>query len=285
MVQTRRRSEPFLKWAGGKKRLLKQLTSFFPPRFQRYYEPFIGSGAVFFHLKPARAILNDENPHLITAYRHIQRRLDDLLPLLQQIRREYHALTTAQQKDAYYHMRERYNQLATGTLEKTALLIVLNKTGYNGLYRENTRGRFNVPFGRYDNPAMFSEDNLRAVAAALQGVQLLNTDFSCAVQSAQPGDFVYFDPPYMPLSKTASFTSYTRGAFGPERQRDLAALMRRLAARGVLVMLSNSNTNLIRELYHDFYIHEVEAGRAINSKREARGKIKELVITGYPVKW
>jgi DNA adenine methylase len=275
--------EPFLKWAGGKSRLLRQFARLFPARFRRYYEPFLGSGAVFLHLQPPNACLSDSNPSLIAAYRHIQTRLDDLLPLLHHLRRTYHALAPAQQQHEYYRMRERYNQLRPGALEKTALLIVLNKTGYNGLYRENARGGFNVPFGRYNNPAMFREENLRAVSQALQGAELLPASFGEAVAGAQAGDFVYFDPPYMPSSKTASFTSYTRGRFGPERQVALAEEVRRLAARGVLVMLSNSDTPFIRNLYHDFYQHEVSATRVINSRSTGRGKLRELVMTNYPV--
>jgi DNA adenine methylase len=275
--------EPFLKWAGGKGRMLRQFARFFPPRFGHYYEPFLGSGAVFLHLLPPSACLSDSNPNLIAAYQHVQNRLDDLLPLLYRLRRAYHALPPAQQQREYYHMRERYNQLRAGTLEKTALLIVLNKTGYNGLYRENARGGFNVPFGRYNNPAMFREENLRAVAQALQGAEVLHASFSEAVANAQAGDFVYFDPPYMPSSKTASFTSYTRGKFGPERQVALAEEIRRLAARGVLVMLSNSDTPFIRDLYRGLYHHEVSATRVINSRSTGRGKLRELVITSYPV--
>ncbi len=275
--------EPFLKWAGGKTQLLKQLAYLFPGRFNRYYEPFIGSGAVFLHVQPACAVLNDSNPNLIAAYRHVQSRLNDLLTLLQQIRRTYHSLPPDQQQAEYYRLRERYNQLAAGSLEKSALLIVLNKTGYNGLYRENSRGKFNVPFGRYDNPTMFREENLRAVSTALRQVELLNTNFQEAVASAQAGDFVYFDPPYMPRSKTSSFTSYTMGAFGKERQIALAEVARQLVQRGVQVMISNSDTDLIHDLYHDFYRHEVRARRAINSKPGLRGRINELVITSYPV--
>jgi DNA adenine methylase len=277
------RPEPFLKWAGGKSQLLSQFEHLFPPRFRRYYEPFIGSGAVFLHVRPARASLSDSNENLIAVYQHIQQRLDDLLPILHRLRRDYHALAKPDQERAYYRMRERYNQLAPGDIEKSALLIVLNKTGYNGLYRENSKGRFNVPFGRYNNPRMFREDNLRAVERALRGIDLCHAHFADAVTAARRGDFVYFDPPYMPSSKTSSFTSYTRGAFGVERQVALADVARQLVQRGVLVMVSNSNTQLIRELYWDFHQHEVRACRLINSKASARGAIQELVLTSYTV--
>lgn len=275
--------EPFLKWAGGKTQLLKQFVSLrlFPSCFKRYYEPCVGSGAVFFHLLPPSAVLNDMNANLIAAYRHIQNQLDELLPLLQKLRSDYHALSSAQQQDAYYRMRERYNQLRTGELEKTALLIVLNKTGYNGLYRENARGKFNVPFGRYTNPTMFREENLRTVSTALQSVDILNMDVCRAVAGAQPEDFVYLDPPYMPISKTSSFTSYTSGAFGKDQQIALAKVAYDLADRGVLVMVSNSDLPFIRELYRDFRLHTVRARRVINSKPDARGAMNELVLTSY----
>jgi DNA adenine methylase len=275
------RPEPFLKWAGGKKRLISQFAHLLPAHMHRYYEPFLGSGAVFLHMLPAHAILNDSNPNLIAAYRHVRTCLDDLLDLLERLRHEYHALSPAQQKVEYYRMRDRYNQLQPGALEKSALLIVLNKTGYNGLYRENKRGRFNVPFGRYDNPSMFREENLRAVSRALQHAELLSTSFGEAIRHAQQGDFVYCDPPYMPLSKTSSFTSYTSGKFDPERQHALAQVVRRLAARGVQVMVSNSDTPLIRELYQGMHLHPVRARRAINSKPGGRGQVGELVITSY----
>lgn len=273
--------EPFVKWAGGKTQLLAQFKDFFPASYQRYYEPFLGGGAVFLALCPPQATLNDANPTLITAYRHIQNQLEALLPLLQTIRRTYHALALAEQEDAFYRLREEYNQLPTGSLEKTALFIVLNKTCYNGLYRENARGQFNVPFGRYINPVMFREENLRAIARVLQGVELLNATFGAAVETARRGDFVYCDPPYMPVSTTASFTKYTKDDFGPARQTELAHLVHDLTERGVLVMVSNSDTLFIRELYQDLYIGEVRAGRVINSNPARRGKINELVITNY----
>jgi DNA adenine methylase len=274
---------PFLKWAGGKTQLLKQYERFFVHSYNRYYEPFLGSGAVFLHLRPSQATLNDSNPCLVAAYRHIQHQLDDLLARLHVLRRDYHALPPTEQENVYYQLRARYNALPTGTLEKTALLIVLNKTGYNGLYRENASGAFNVPFGRYDNPAIFRAENLRAVSRALQSACLLHTGFEEAVATARPGDFVYFDPPYVPVSKTASFTSYTRGDFGPEMHTRLAAIAWQLARRGVQVMLSNSDTPLVRDLYHGFHQHQVRASRAINSDPGARGKINELVITSYAV--
>lgn len=274
---------PFLKWAGGKSRLLPQFRQFFPVRYGRYYEPFLGGGAVFFDMQPPQAVLNDLNPALIGAYRHIQGRLDELLHRLKQLRAYYYDLMPSQRQAAYYRFRQHYNELPHGTLEKTVLLIVLNKTCYNGLYRENARGQFNVPYGRYEKPLLFREEQLRAVRSALHQVELLNTHFATASATACAGDFIYFDPPYAPVSATASFTRYYRRNFGLEQHAELAQVARKLAERGVQVMLSNADVPLVRELYADFHIHTVQATRAINSKPWRRGKIGELVITSYSV--
>lgn len=280
-ISSNARPGPFLKWAGGKTQLLKQFDGLFPNKYNRYYEPFIGSGAVFFHLLPSEAVLSDANPNLIAVYRHIQCHVEELISFLSELRTRYHDMTPQQQEQEYYCIREMYNKTPSWSLEKAAFLIFLNKTGYNGLYRESKRGWYNVPFGRYVNPAMFDEMNLRMVSRSLQHVTLLNTDFSSVVEAAQEGDFVYFDPPYVPLTKTASFTSYTVGEFTLEQQSKLADVVRQLAYRGVFVMLSNSNNDVVRELYKDFNTHEVKASRVVNSKPNLRGKITELVITTY----
>ncbi len=284
MIELDKKSAPFLKWAGGKTRLLPQFEQFFPLHFHRYFEPFVGSGAVFFHVQPGDAVLSDANPNLIAAYQHLRWHVEDVIARLGGIRTRYHAMTPEQQQQEYYRVRTAYNRLPVGEIEKSALLIFLNKTGYNGLYRENSRGEFNVPFGRYDNPPLFDAANLRAVSHALKGAELVSEHYSRVVQTARQGDFIYFDPPYMPLSKTSSFTSYTKDAFSLEQQEALASVARQLAGRGVLVMLSNSNSPLMRELYSDFFLHEVWASRAVNSKADSRGKITELLITNYPVR-
>ena len=274
---------PFLKWVGGKTQLLSQFQPLFPATFRRYYEPFVGSGAVFFHLQPEDAVLSDLNPHVIAVYQQLQGNIDALVAQLYDIQTTYHALPKQQQEQAYYQARARYNALPSASLEKAALLIFLNKTGYNGLYRESKQGGYNVPFGRYDNPALFDEANLRAVSQALQHVVLLNTDFSSVVETAQEGDLVYFDPPYVPLTKTSSFTGYTKGEFSFKQQVKLAEVVRQITLKGVFVMLSNSDSGAIRELYKDLYIHEVQASRAVNSKAALRGKITEVVVTNYQV--
>ena len=277
------RPAPFIKWVGGKTQLLKQFESLFPTRFHHYYEPFVGSAAVFFYLLPPNATLSDSNPNLVYAYQHIQGHIDELLPILHVLRSKYHQMSPQQQEQEYYCLRERYNQLASGIVEKTALLIFLNKTGYNGLYRESKRGGYNVPFGRYDNPALFDEANLRMVSYALRDVIIRHADFRVVAQEAHEGDFVYFDPPYVPLNRTSSFTGYTRGEFSLEQQARLAGVAQQLSDIGVQVMLSNSSSEVVRELYRNWHIHEVQASRAVNSKAASRGKITELVITNYLV--
>lgn len=275
------RPGPFIKWVGGKTQLLKQFEPLFPTHFNHYYEPFVGSAAVFFYLLPPAATLSDSNPNLVYAYRHIQGHVDELLTILYDLRSQYHRMSSQQQEQEYYRVRDRYNQLPVGTMEKTALLIFLNKTGYNGLYRESKRGGYNVPFGRYDNPSLFEEANLRAVSRALRNIVIRHADFSAVVNDAHEGDFVYFDPPYVPLNKTSSFTSYTKDEFSLEQQTRLANVAQQLSDAGVKVMLSNSNSDVIRELYRNWHLHEVQASRAVNSKADSRGKITELVVTNY----
>ena len=272
---------PFIKWAGGKTQLLKQFEPLFPAHFTHYFEPFLGSGAIFFHLLPSSATLSDSNPNLVYAYQHIQTYADELINILYDLRSCYHKIPLQQQEQEYYRIRKRYNQLATGTIEKTALFIFLNKTGFNGLYRESKCGDYNVPFGRYYNPSLFEEANLRAVSRTLKNVEIYHADFSAVIHNVSEGDFVYFDPPYVPLSKTSSFTSYTKDEFSFEQQARLAQVAQQLSDNGVRVMLSNSDSDIVRGLYQGWYIHEVKALRTLNGKANARGRITELVITNY----
>lgn len=275
--------KPFLKWVGGKTQLLSQLRTFYPTNFNRYFEPFLGGGAVFFDLKPKRASLNDINTTLITAYEHIQEQSDDLIRILRQLHTKYRAKSDEAKDKLYYEIRAKYNQLEDGSLDKTACLIFLNKTGFNGLYRESSNGGFNVPFGRYKNPAILDEDNIRAVADMLAGVTLTALSFEEAVTDAQAGDFVYFDPPYYPLNGTAKFTSYHEKKFLEDEQVKLRDVFAELDKRGCYVMMSNSYTDFINKLYDKFNKNTVLANRAINCKAEGRGKIKEFVITNYKV--
>jgi DNA adenine methylase len=272
---------PFVKWAGGKTQLLSQYDPHLPATFRRYIEPFAGGGALFFHLYNQgrlvgkRATLIDNLEELVNCYRVIQRDVETLIAALQ--------AHEAHKGDAgyYYDVRawDRRPDYAQRTgIERTARFIFLNRTCYNGLYRVNQRGQFNVPVGRHHNPTICDAGNLRAVHRALQDVTLLQGDFSRCAALAGPGDFVYLDPPYHPLSDTANFTSYTSGDFGIEDQRRLAKLFRELDQRGCQVMLSNSHTSLVEDLYEGYVQVQVQAIRAISSKASGRGSISELLV-------
>jgi DNA adenine methylase len=267
-------ARPFLKWAGGKTQLLAQLTRFYPPKgsVKRYVEPFLGSGAVFFHFKamvePSRALLWDNNRELVDTFQAVQQDVDQVIKLLRKHQKQH-------SKEFFLSMREKSPLSLAG---KAARLIYLNKTCFNGLYRVNSRGIFNVPFGRYQNPGLFNEAWLRRAASQLEGARIESRDFRLLAVQAKKGDFVYFDPPYHPRSSTAYFTSYTRDSFGEADQRELAELYRMLDKKGCYLMLSNSDTPLIRELYAKFDIREVSARRNINSKADRRGPVGELVV-------
>lgn len=263
---------PFLKWAGGKGRLLEQYQRFFPQHDYRYFEPFLGGGAVFFHLQPAEATLSDINPELVNVYQCVQRQVEAVISILIE-HSQHHS------HDHYYQVRA--SELDTPT-ERAARFIYLNKTCFNGLYRENAQGKFNVPMGRYKKPRICDPELLRSVSAALQSAHITERSFSEVLQEAQtPQDFVYFDPPYYPISTTSDFTAYSRGAFAKEDQEQLRDVFATLAQRGVQVMLSNSDCDFIRHLYQDFPTYTIQAARAINSNPAKRGKISEVLVTSY----
>ena len=278
---------PFLKWAGGKTKLIQQYLPYFPKEFTTYYEPFLGGGAVFFHLLhgspfnkgnlrtglPSKsAVLTDINLELINAYRCVRDHLNELIFLLEQ-----HQMSHS--KDYYYQMRS----LVGGTdSERAARLIYLNKTCFNGLYRENSKGEFNVPIGRYKNPKICHPDLLNSVSVALQSTEIEVRGFEEVLKSAKNSeDFVYFDPPYYPLSPTSCFTAYSRYSFDEKNQIRLRDTFAELARRGVKVMLSNSDCPFIRNLYSGFKIHPILAARAINSQAKKRGIIPEVLVTSY----
>ena len=265
------RPRPFLKWAGGKGRLIEQLRPLLPAPFKRYFEPFAGGAALFFALGPERASLTDVNEELIDCYRTIRDHVEDVIDALGQHRYE---------PKHYYRVRALDPQ-GLGLADRAARTIFLNKTGYNGLYRVNRAGKFNVPIGRYTNPRVCDPENLRACSAALQGVELERRDFAEQVARAKKGDFVYFDPPYDPTSATSAFTSYAPGGFGLDGQERLAAVFAALASRGVHAVLSNSDTPLIRELYRPYRVVPVLAARSINSRGSRRGKVGEVVVTSF----
>lgn len=269
--------QPFLKWAGGKRQLIDEIRRHIPASFGTYYEPFIGAGAVLFALRPEVAVVNDINHELVNCYHVIQDSLDELLEDLQ---------THSNDKDYYYKLRDldltrKYNKLTP--VQRASRLIYLNKTCFNGLFRVNSSGHFNVPYGRYKNPKILNEPVLRAVHDYLAShqVTILNTDFEKAVAEANPKDFIYFDPPYDPVSTTSSFTGYSHNGFGKEEQIRLQQVFTRLADKGCYVLLSNSATDFIMDLYRDFSIHVVAATRNINSVATGRGKIAEVLVTNY----
>jgi DNA adenine methylase len=273
-------ARPFLKWAGGKQQLLTQYEGRFPKDFRRYFEPFVGSGAVFFHLwnekrLPNQVFLFDNNEELINVYRVIRDRLDELVDLLSGYKANH-------SQEFYYKIRNLDRQPGKlGSAESAARTIYLNRTCYNGLYRVNRKGQFNVPMGSYQNPGIVNEKVLQAASKALQNVCIEARDFRELPNLACPGDFFYFDPPYDPVSATANFTSYTAGNFGSQDQKDLAAVFKQLADKGCLCMLSNSCTAFISDLYRGFRVETVHAKRAINSDANRRGAVQEIVILNY----
>ena len=270
---------PIIKWAGGKGRLLEQYEPLFPREFGNYREPFVGGAAVFFHLsrhlreQRAGVWLTDGNAEIVNLYEAVRDAVEEVIGFLQ-VHREQHG------KQHYYAVRAQ-DPRALPLAERAARTIYLNKTCYNGLYRVNSRGEFNVPMGRYKNPGILNEAALLQASAALQGVNLDACDFAAVIGRAAPGDFIYFDPPYQPLTRTANFTSYTAGAFDEREQARLAEVFRVLDAKGCLVMLSNSDTPLVRRLYEGFDIRVVKARRAVNSRADRRGPVDEVVVRNY----
>jgi DNA adenine methylase len=269
LASTEETPRPFMKWAGGKTQLIPQILRRFPPRYGRYFEPFLGGGAVFFALAPKQALLSDVNEQLIATYTAIR---DDLEGVIAELGR-HHAT-----EEHYYEVRA-MDAAALGGTARAARTIFLNRTCFNGLYRVNSRGQFNVPFGKYKNPKICDAENLALVSRALQGVELDVGDAFTAARRARAGDLVYLDPPYDPVSPTASFTGYTRGGFSRDDQARLAGLFRELADRGVHVVLSNSDTPFIQQLYAGFRMERVLARRAINSRADRRGPVGELIVS------
>ncbi len=296
-------AKPFLKWAGGKTQLLPQLSAFFPAglktgQIATYVEPFVGSGAVFFHIAqhyPVKNfILSDSNRDLVLAYITIQQQTESLIDYLCALEKTYHKLSSDAQKDFFYTVRQNFNQSRhsvnphTPNVERTAQLIFLNRTCFNGLYRVNAKGGFNVPFGSYKNPKICFRQNLRNIAAILHNVTILHGDFETCRPFFTPDTFAYFDPPYRPISKTASFTAYQKSPFNDRSQIRLAQFFREMDTIGAKLMLSNSdphNTDptddFFDNLYADFHIHRVSANRMINRDGNKRGKITEILVTNY----
>jgi DNA adenine methylase len=279
---------PFLKWAGGKNQLLPKINKFIPQSYAQYFEPFLGGGAMFFYMisnKNLRsaAYLIDINTELINTYKVIKSNVEELIQILIKYQDEYNKSPL----ESYYNLRDNFNYNATN-IEKAARTITLNKTCYNGLYRVNRNGRFNVPIGRYIKPVICDSENLRNVSIALRNsrTHLYISDYKVVlVDKTKENDFIYLDPPYNPVSATARFTGYTDSGFTDGDQRDLSQVFMKLNDRGCKILLSNSDTPYIRELYKDFsgYIHQVDALRSINSNSLKRTGHKELFISNYSI--
>lgn len=275
--------KPFVKWVGGKRQLLNQfrLKNLFPPELfnptkNTYYEPFVGGGAVFFDLLPQKAILSDMNNELVITYNVIKNNVEQLIKSLKK-----HKVN----KEYFLKIRSK-NISKLSDIEIASRFIYLNRTCFNGLYRVNKSGGFNVPFGQNKNPLICDEINLQRVSESLKNVTIKHQDYKEVLKKAKAGDFIYFDPPYYPVSKTASFTSYTKDSFLDKEQIELRDVFIELSKRGCYVMLSNSDTPFINKIYSEINdkkvrINKVEAGRAINSNGAGRGKILEVVVTNY----
>lgn len=271
---------PFIKWVGGKRQLLKDLTKRLPKNIDTYHEPFVGGGALFFELHRSNrfknAIISDTNAELIDTYIAIRDHVENVIKLL----------ATYPHNESFFYALRADDPLQMDIEHRAARMIYLNKTCYNGLYRVNKQGKFNAPFGRYKSPTYNDPENLRAVSSALQNIEILCTSFETVLKRATHGDFIYFDPPYVPLSTTANFTSYQSDGFGLEVQEELRDVCLSLTKKQVNFMLSNSATEIVRTLYasSQFKIAEVSANRAINSNPNKRGKLNELLVTNYSVR-
>ena len=306
MALTITKVKPFLKWAGGKAQLIEQIVNYLPDelkhnKIRRYVEPFIGGGALFFHIAQSYEVeeffISDVNEELILAYMSIQKNVDALIDLLRGMEQKYHRLTPNRQKEYFYTTRFQLNEnrlsidftsYKDNWIERTAQIIFLNRTCFNGLFRVNSKGEFNVPFGRYNNPSICHEENLRAVSELFQRTEIRLGDFTECEPFVKSNSFVYFDPPYRPISKTASFTSYSKYDFNDVAQLRLASFYRLLDRKGALLILSNSdpkNENpkdqFFEDAYKEFRIKRVKANRMINCNAEKRGAINELLIMNY----
>ncbi|MFA5258972.1 MAG: DNA adenine methylase [Candidatus Pacearchaeota archaeon] len=268
-----------IKWAGGKKQLLEQFEKFFPKKIETYFEPFVGGGTVAFfllknHPEIKKIYLSDINEELILTYNEVKNNIGELISLLKEYKLKH-------DKEFYYKMRELDTKKLT-SVQIAARFIYLNKTCFNGLYRVNSKGGFNVPIGSYKNPGICNEEDLREISNLLKKDDIKVSQFDKAVKEAKKGDFIYFDPPYYPLKKE-SFTTYTKDNFLEKEQERLAEIFKELDKRGCKVMLSNSDSKFIKNLYKDYNIHFVKATRMINCDATKRGQISEVVITNYSI--
>ncbi len=308
-IKNRIPAKSFLKWAGGKGQLLERFISYYPTelksgKIQNYYEPFTGGGAVYFHVAqnfPIKtAFLYDINEELILAYRVVQKDAEKLIEALTSINNRYTELNEKKRIEFYYQTRDEFNgsfskidfnNYSDNWIWRAAQIIFLNKTCFNGLFRFNSKGEFNVPAGRYKNPKILDEQNLLKTSELLQIAKIERADFLKIEKDILPRSFVYFDPPYRPLNATSNFTAYSKYKFEDKEQIQLAELFKRLNKRGIKLMLSNSDPknndpqdNFFDQLYHNFYIDRIPATRMINSDASKRNAINEIVVTNYRTK-
>ena len=266
---------PIVKWVGGKRQLMFELLKNMPENYNRYFEPFIGGGALFFELQPENAYISDMNEELINLYQVVRDNVDELITDLQKhdISKEYFMeIRNIDRTEEYKNW---------SNVKKASRFIYLNRTCFNGMYRVNSKGEFNVPFGHYKNPRILDENNLINCSNLLQRTEIKHADFSEILKKVKKGDFVYFDPPYVPLSETSSFTSYTKDGFDIDMQFKLRDVCDELDSMGVKFLLSNSDTKLVNELYENYNIKKVFASRQINANADGRGKITEVLVRNY----
>jgi DNA adenine methylase len=275
LEQLKPETYPIVKWVGGKRQLMFELLKNIPQNYNRYFEPFIGGGALFFELQPDNAYISDMNEELINLYQVVQNDVYDLISDLNKHENTKEYFLKIRSADRT----EDYKKLSN--IERASRFVYLNRTCFNGMYRVNSQGQFNVPFGHYKNPRIVDADNLINCSKLLKRTEIKHSDFSAILEKVQKGDFVYFDPPYVPLNETSSFTSYTKDGFDMDMQFKLKEVCDELDSMGVMFMLSNSDTEFVNELYSDYEIKKVFASRQINVNPDGRGKITEVLVKNY----
>ena len=281
MLRIRKRNKfvrPFVKWVGGKRQLLDEIEKHIPKRLTKYYEPFVGGGAVLFYRQPTNAVINDSNEELINLYNVIKELPEELIEDLKQYKNEEEYFYKIRRLD-----RDREKYLKLNNIQRASRIIFLNKTCYNGLFRVNSAGEFNSPFGRYRNPNIVNDIVIRATSNYLseKNIEILNTDYEKSLSKIRKGAFVYLDPPYDPISDSPSFTGYTKNGFDRTEQERLKIVCDVLNSKGIKFLLSNSSTDLIRNLYKEYNIFSIKAKRSVNSKGNGRGDISEVLVKNY----
>lgn len=274
-------ARPVLKWAGGKTQLLPEIATRVPETFFKYHEPFVGSGAVFFALSPEHATISDTNRNLVNLYTHIRDNTAQLHEALQTLQLEFNELPGDEKSEYYYSKRVLFNSGPKGSIGHSALMVFLNKTGFNGMYRENPKGEFNIPFAKKRSVNLPTYEHLEACKVVLQNAEIFHAGFDSITDRVKSGDFVYFDPPYVPLNKTSSFTNYQAKGFSLRNHEQLAETVSILNKEGVKVLLSNSDTPEVRSIFKEFTIDTVYARRSINSKGSGRGVVAEVLVRNY----